>query len=113
MAPPQRTPVREERIHHEAVVDAYRPEAQALARNYYLEDKIRFPFQAKCIVAKTVAPLIKGETIEGRCRVPPDARSSDGLTLIRWQGRNLAVPLSQRTAIDADESTTEAIGDWH
>jgi hypothetical protein len=33
--------------------------------------------------------------------------------LVRWQSRSLAVPLSQLTAIDADESTIEAIGDWH
>jgi len=35
------------------------------------------------------------------------------LVLIRWHERNAAVPLSQLTAIDADESTVEAIGDWH
>ena len=33
---------------------------------YYLEGKIRFPFQAKCIVAKVVSPLLKGETVEVR-----------------------------------------------
>ena len=27
--------------------------------------------------------------------------------------RNVAVPLSQLTAIDADETTAEAITDWH
>jgi hypothetical protein len=32
---------------------------------------------------------------------------------IRWQTRNLTVPLAQLAAIDADESTSEAIGDWH
>lgn len=36
------------------------------------------------------------------------------LAFIRWHGRNVAVPLSQlKTAIDADEATVEAIGDWH
>jgi hypothetical protein len=35
------------------------------------------------------------------------------LVLIRWQGRKMAVPLSQLIGIDADESTAEAIGDWH
>jgi hypothetical protein len=35
------------------------------------------------------------------------------LVLIRWQGRTMAVPLSQLTAIDPDESTREAIKDWH
>jgi hypothetical protein len=32
---------------------------------------------------------------------------------LRWQSRNLAAPLSQLVATDADESTSEAIGDWH
>jgi hypothetical protein len=44
---------------------------------------------------------------------PEDSCSNDMLVLIRWQGRNMAVPLSQLTATDADESTIEVIGDWH
>jgi hypothetical protein len=44
---------------------------------------------------------------------PEDSCAGDMLVLIRWQGRNVAVPLSQLVAIDADESTIEAIGDWH
>ena len=32
---------------------------------------------------------------------------------IGWQSRKMAVPLSQLGAIDPDESTKEAIGDWH
>jgi hypothetical protein len=35
------------------------------------------------------------------------------LVLIQWRGRKLAIPLSQLTPINADESTTEAIADWH
>jgi hypothetical protein len=35
------------------------------------------------------------------------------LVQIPWQGRKMAVPLSQLEAIGADESTREAIGDWH
>ena len=35
------------------------------------------------------------------------------LLVIHWQTRSLAVPLSQQSAIDASESTAEAIGDWH
>ena len=35
------------------------------------------------------------------------------LVLIHWQGRKMAVPLSQLTALDADESIIEAIADWH
>jgi len=71
------------------------------------------PFQAKCIVSKVVSPLRKGETVEVRRLAPEDACASDVLVLIRRQGRNMAVPLSQLAAIDPDESTDEAIGDWH
>jgi hypothetical protein len=113
MAKRKRDPIREDRIQNEAIVDAYGPEEQAMGWYYYLEGKIRFPFQAECNVAKVVSPLRKGETVEVHRMAPEDACSSDMLVLIRWHGRNMAVPLSQLTAIDADESTTEAIGDWH
>ena len=44
---------------------------------------------------------------------PDEACTTDMLVVVRWQGRKLAVPLSQLTAIAPDESTEEAIGDWH
>jgi len=113
MAKPKRDPIREDRIYDEAIVDAYGPEEQAMGWYYYLENKMRFPFQAKCLAAKVVSPLRKGEVVEVRRLAPEDACTSDMLVLIRWQGRNLAVPLSQVAAMDAGESTTEAIGDWH
>lgn len=109
----QRDPVREDRIENEVIVDAYGPEEQAMGWYYYLEEKIRFPFQAKCIVAKVVSPLHKAETVEVRRMAPEDACSSDMLVLIHRTGRNLAIPLSQLTTLDADESTAEAIADWH
>ena len=42
-----------------------------------------------------------------------DACEHDMLVQIHWQGREVAIPLSQLDAIGADESTHEAIGDWH
>jgi hypothetical protein len=113
MAKPKKDPNREERIHNEAIVDTNGPEEQAMGWYYYLENKVHFPFQAKCIVSKAVSPLRKGETVEVRHLAPEDACASDVLVLIRWQGRNMAVPLSQLAAIDPDDSTDEAIGDWH
>ena len=95
MRKPATDPIREDRIHN------------------YLENKICFPFQAKCIVAKLVSPLKKGETVEVRRLALEDACSTDMLVLIRWQGRHMAAPLSQLAPIDPDESTAEAIGDWH
>ena len=57
--------IREERIYNETTVDAYGPEEQALGWYYYLENKIQFPFSARCIASKLVSPLRKGETVEG------------------------------------------------
>lgn len=42
-----------------------------------------------------------------------NACEHDMLVQIPWQGRKMAVPLSQLDTIDGDESTKEAIGDWH
>jgi hypothetical protein len=106
-------PAREDRIHNEAIADANGPEEQVMGWYYYLDDKIRFPFQARCIAPRVVSPLRKGETVEVQRMAPEDACSADMLVLIRRQGRTMAVPLSQLVAIDPDESTAEAIGDWH
>jgi hypothetical protein len=108
----RKDPVREDRIHNEAIVDAS-PDEQALSWYYYLENKIRFPFQATCRAAQVISPLRKGETVEVVRMAPDEACEHDMLVLVRWQGRKMAVPLSQLAAIDPDESTKEAIGDWH
>ena len=112
MRRPKRDPVREDRIHNEAIVDP-RPEEQAMSWYYYLEGKISFPFRARCVTANAVSPLRKGETVEVLRMALEDACEHDMLVQIRWQGRKMAVPLSQLDAIDPDESTEEAIGDWH
>jgi len=106
-------PIREERIQNEIIVDAYGPEEQALGWYYYLENEITFPFRARCTASKVVSPLRKGETVEVRRLAPEDSCVHDMLVLIRWQGRNVAVPLSQLVPVDADRSTIEAVGDWH
>jgi hypothetical protein len=79
----------------------------------YLDDNIRFPFQAKCIAVKIVSPLRKGESVEVLRMAPEDACSADMLVVIHWQDRTMAIPLSQLAAVDPDDSTAEAIADWH
>ena len=63
MKRPRRDPVREDRIENEAIVDAG-PDEQAMSWYYYLESKITFPFQARCVAAKDLSPLRKGEAAE-------------------------------------------------
>jgi hypothetical protein len=110
MKRPRRDPVREDHIQNEAIVDAG-PDEQAMSWYYYLEGKISF--QARCVAATDVSPLRKGETTEVVRMAAENVCEHDMLVQIRWQGRKMAVPLSQLAAIDPDESTKEAIGDWH
>ena len=109
MAKSKKERLREERIDNEVVVDAYGPEERAMGWYYYLENKIRFPFQAKCIRTKAVSPLLKGETVEVRRLAPEAACSTDMLVQIRWHGRAMAVPLSQLVGEDVNESTRASI----
>ena len=111
MKRPKRDPVREDRIYNEAIVDA-RPEEQA-SWYYYLEGKITFPFRARCVAASAVSPLRKGETVEVLRMAIEGVCEHDMFVQIRWQGRKLAIPLSQLKAVDPDSSTDEVIGDWH
>ena len=113
MKKPRKDPVRENRIHEEAIVDAYGPEEKAMSWYYYLEGKLSFPFRAKCTASKITSPLKNGENVEVLRMAPDEACATDMFVLVRWQDRKLAVPLAQLTAIDPDESTAEAIDDWH
>ena len=113
MKKPHKDPVREDRIENEAIVDAFGPQEQAMGWYYYLENKLSFPFWAKCIASRITSPLKKGEDVEVLGMASEDTCAKDMLVLVRWQGRKLAVPLVQLTTVTPDDSTVEAIGDWH
>lgn len=113
MAKVRRNHDRENRIHEEIILDAYGPEEQAMSWYYYLEDKLQFPFHAQCVASVPTSPLRKGDTVEIRKMAPEGSCPSDMLVITRWSNRNLAVPLSQLKPIGADESTKQAVEDWH
>jgi Calcium binding len=113
MRKPPKDPDREDRIENEVLVDAYDSEEKAMSWYCYLEGNVQLPFRATCIAPKITSPLKKGETADVESMASEADCSNDMLVLIRWQGRKFAVPLSQLAAIDVDESTAEAIGDWH
>jgi hypothetical protein len=69
---------------------------------YYLEGKISSPFRARCLAANAVSPLCKGRPSRAY-RWPWRISAS---VQIRWQGRNMAVPLSQLSAIDQTNQPT-------
>src|SRR5690348_11116091 len=104
----KKDPIREERTRNEAIVDAG-PDEQAMSWYYYLESRISFPFQARCIAAKPISPLREGDTVEVVRMAPEDACMHEMLVQIRWRGWKIAVPLSQLDAIDPDQLTKEAL----
>jgi hypothetical protein len=55
---------REQRITMEIVVDAYTPEEQAMGWYYSLEDRLHFPFVARCITQRSISPLQVGDEVE-------------------------------------------------
>jgi hypothetical protein len=114
MPKPKKNPKREQRIEDEIIVDAYGPEEQAMGWYYYLEDNLHFPFPATCITERETSPLHKGDEVEVLAMAPEDECQHDMFVKIRWERRDLAVPLSQLKPIgEADEETREAIADWH
>jgi hypothetical protein len=89
----KKDPIREDRIHNEAIIDACGPEERALGWYYYLENRLLLPFEARCIATSQGRfTAQQGETAHVLRMAPEDACSADMLVLILWQGRTVAVP---------------------
>ncbi len=114
MAKPKIDKIREERITMEIVVDCYNEAERFTGWYCYLEDKLEFPFRARCIARRNVSPLRNGEEVEviGMLDDGWD-NPSDILMQIKWQRRKLGVPLAQIEGLGISSQATEAIDDWH
>jgi hypothetical protein len=107
-------PKREHRITMEIIVDAYGPEEQATGWYYYLEEKLHFPFVAKCVKKRVISPLREGEEVEILGMAPEEECQHEMFVRTRLEGRTFAVPLSQlKPVAKTDKDTKEAIEDWH
>ena len=104
---------REDRIVMEVVVDAYDETERTMGWYYYLEDKLQFPFMATVAAERITSPLKKGETFQVEGMAPEEECGQEMFVKITWQGRKLAVPLSQLKPLKVDDQTQEAIEDWH
>jgi hypothetical protein len=106
-------PIRENRISDEIIVDAYGEEEQAMGWYYYLEEKLQFPFLARCIIRREISPLQVGDEAKVMGMASEDECQHQMFVRIKWKGKTLAVPLYQLEAVQADDSVIEAIQDWH
>lgn len=104
---------REERIEMEILVDTYNEDERAAGWYCYVEDKLRFPFTARCVAKRAVSPLRVNDEVEVTGMAPDLECGSEIFVMIRWGKDGLAVPLAQLEPINADAQTALAIGDWH
>jgi hypothetical protein len=112
MKPPSRDQEREQRITMEIVVDAYTPEEQAMGWYYSLEDRLRFPFVARCTAERAISPLRTGDEVEVVGMGPEEECEHEMFVLIGGERRPLAVPLAQLEGVAVDEQTRQVIEDW-
>lgn len=103
---------REHRIEMEIIVDAYGEEERATGWYCYLQDKLTFPFLARCIARRVTSPLKVGDEVEVLKMAPEEECEREMFVLVRWEREGLAVPLSQLEVIHADDETQEAAYDW-
>lgn len=104
---------REQRIMNEATVDAYGEIERALGWYYYLEERITFPFTGECIEKRAISLLRKGEQVEVTGMSKEDDCMNEMFIQIKWQVREMGIPLAQLKPVKVDPDTKEAIEDWH
>jgi hypothetical protein len=112
MPKPRANPAREHRILDEIIVDAYSPDERAMSWYYYLEGKLRFPFEARCMAVRKISPLKKDEQVTVLELAPEDDCMKSMLVIVQFAGRELGVPLDQLEVVAGDEGAREAVEDW-
>lgn len=112
MGKPKPDNSREKRIDDEIVVDCYGEAERAMGWYCYLENRLKFPFTAKCVAARSISPLKTGEVVEVVGMASEDECEQEMFVTIRWEKRKFGVPLSQLEGIKASKETKEAVDDW-
>jgi hypothetical protein len=106
-------PDREERIVMQIVVDAYNEEERAMGWYCHLENEMNFPFTARCREKRSISPLRSNCKVTVIGMADSDECRSEMFVEIEWDEQELAIPLSQLEVIKADDTTRQAVADWH
>lgn len=80
---------------------------------YYLEERLKFPFKARCTSKREISPLRVGEEVDVMGMASEQECESEMFVRLRWRRAKVAVPLSQLESLAAEPNTTEAVADWH
>lgn len=114
-------PAREDRILFDIVVDAYNETERALGWYYHLEQEITFPFTARIKqgFAGVSAHLnerslpIDADKVSVVGLASEDACMSSVRAVVEHHQAQFVVPLAQLECQTTDESTSQAVSDWH
>jgi hypothetical protein len=104
--------IREQRITMEVVVDAYDSSERAMGWYYYLHDKFKVPFKARCRFARPISVLKVKEEVQVLGMAPEEECECEMFVWVRQAGKRIAVPLAQLQPLSKDQETQEAVGDW-
>jgi hypothetical protein len=104
---------REQCIDSEIIVDAYGPEEQAMGWYCYLDNTLHFPFTTRCRQERAISPLHLGDEVDVIGMAPEEECEREMFVTMRWERRGLAVPLAQLEVVHADDTTRQAVEDWH
>ncbi len=103
---------RRKRILDEILVDTYDEHEQISAWHCYLEDKIKFPFEAVCDKQMIRSPLQIGEQVTATGLAKKNDCGEGIVIIINWLDRRFAVPLEQLKPTDTNADFYEAVEDW-
>ena len=104
--------VREQRIAMEVVVDAYDSSERAMGWYYYLHDKMKVPFKARCRFARPISALRVKEEVDVLGMAPEEECTKEMFVRVRRVGARIAVPLAQLQPLSKVQETQEGVGDW-
>jgi hypothetical protein len=79
---------------------------------YYLDNKLKFPFKARCRSVRPISMLKAGEQVEVVGMAPEDECEGEMFVWIVRDAGRIAVPLAQLRPLSKDRDTQEAVGDW-
>ena len=108
----QKDEEREKRIDFDVVVDACDREERAMGWFYYLAEQCEFPFQARCIAERPISPLLVADEVKVISEAPAEECEKELFVEIQWKDRQLAVPLSQLSIVEASSTSRQIVEDW-
>lgn len=79
---------------------------------YYLADRMKVPFKARCRFARPISVLRAKEQVEVIGMAPEEECEREMFVWVKRVGERIAVPLAQLLPLSKDEGTREAVGDW-